>query len=55
MFQYQNAIRLFINVKTCRYSVRFQVLMAVSMNMTVFWDVTRVVWSKFTDVSYSSP
>jgi hypothetical protein len=28
---------------------RFQVLTAVSMKMTVFWDV--IVWWKFADVS----
>jgi hypothetical protein len=33
------------------YLVRFQVLTAVNMKMTVFWDVAPVVWWKFTDVS----
>jgi hypothetical protein len=31
--------------------MRFQVLMAASMKMTVFWEVSRVFWYKFTVIS----
>jgi hypothetical protein len=31
--------------------VRFEVLTAASMKMSVFWLLRRVVWYKFTDIS----